>query len=52
VAKNTHKMVENRLRSGSKKTKSGRFRVDFRMVLGWRHGGERGLVKILFSHHP
>ena len=42
-------MPVNGARSGSKKMKSGAITVDFRMVLEWRHGGERGLVKILFT---
>jgi hypothetical protein len=45
-------MAQNGARSGSKKTKSGRFRVDFRMENGEGHGGERGLVKILFTSLP
>jgi len=45
-------MVENGVRSGSKKVKSGVITVDFRVVLEWRHGGERGLVKILFTLIP
>jgi hypothetical protein len=42
-------MAQNGTRSGSKKTKSGRFRVDFTVKITVRHGGERGLVKILFN---
>jgi hypothetical protein len=42
-------MVENGGISGSKSVKSGRFRVDFTVKITVGHGGERGLVQILFN---
>ena len=39
-------MAQNSLRSGLKKAKSGRFRVDFTVKNGEGHGGERGYAQI------
>jgi len=42
-------MVQNDVISGSKMTKCGAIRMDFTVKITVGHGGERGLVKILFN---
>lgn len=42
-------MVENGAKSGSKMTKCGAIRMDFTVKITVGHGGERGLVQILFN---
>jgi hypothetical protein len=39
-------MAKNGVRSGPKKAKSGRFKVDFTVKNGRVHGGERGYAQI------